>query len=240
MKKLTIPFLILFLLPISCSRVKKPQSALEREKWIESFNDSVSYYQNLNNEVNEKLTNINNKIQSILNDFEYVKNPRQVTGYYILKGWNSKIPFSSTALYARITDNENLELIATLKGGNFNKISAECQNLKISSGVVPYDQALNYRHNGINTVCFSGSPADSVAQFISMNSDNKINIIFSEGNSDKIFTLPQDEKQMGAQTWNLFELKLEARTLQKELWINSRKIQTYIRIMESQDSLSRQ
>lgn len=223
----------LFLSFLGCKKVKTPEAALEREKWISGFTDSVEYYQERSSQIQQQLDIINNKINGILEEFDYVKNPREVTGYYLLKGWKNKIPFTQTAIYARINDNEKLELIATLTGGTFNKISVG----NYSSEIVPHDQAFNYRHERFNTVYFSGGKADTICEYIANHVSDKINLDFIEGTKKKTFVIPNDEREMIYKTWNLFKTKKESLTLQKEQWICSRKIDTFRRIMDSNNKL---
>lgn len=222
---------------LGCAQIKKPAAISEREEWINSFHDSIQIYQQKTSEIESKLNDCNNRIIGILENFEYVSNPRQVEGYYILKGWNSRLPFTSTGIYARITKSENLELIATLSGSTFNRIIVTDGDSQIESPVVPNDQALNYRHGSYNTVCFSGHATDSVIEFIAQHHNENIKLQFIEGNKKVPFIIPSNEKQMIAETWNLFSAQIEQKSLQKEIWINSRKIATYRRMLETADSL---
>lgn len=222
----------------SCKKLKKPDALTERENWIASFSDSINFYKNEINNLEEKLSSDNNFIGGLLGNFEYISNPRQVTGYYILKGWNSRIPLKQTGIYARINDNENIELIATLSGGNFNQISVSNGSEEVKSNIVPHDQALNYRQNNLNTVCFYGNAADSIAEFIALNITDKLTISFWDAGKKKQAVIPDDEKNMIASTWELNSYKLETKELQKKLWIYSKKIDAYRRMMEKQDTLS--
>ena len=238
MKQLLITFLLLSALAnTSCKKLKKPEAATERETWIASFNDSIQYYNVLLDDINKNLNDTNREIAIMMEQFEYVSNPRQVTGYYILKGWNSKLPFTQTAIYSRITDDEKLEIIATLSSGIFNKIMVESDNNELTSQTVPHDQALNYRHSNYNTVCFSGAASDSIADFISSHKNEKIKLFFLNGSNKKDFVIPDDEKSMISKTWELFSAQLEQKRLQKELWINSRKIDACRRMLEKADSI---
>ena len=221
----------------SCKRLKKSDAEIEREEWINSFTDSIEYYKTEISNLEIRLGDENAVIAGLINDFEYVSNPRQVTGYYILKGWQNKLPMKKTGIYARINDNEELELIATLSGGNFNQILVSNGREEVESGVVPYDQALNYRHNNLNTVCFYGTAADSVAEFIGVNEPDKITVSYIEGNKKKQAVLGDEEKNMIARTWELYSYNKEGRELQKNIWIYSKKIDAYRRMMESRDSV---
>ena len=234
---LYITFIAALILNSACSGLKKPEALTEREKWIESFRDSIEIFQRESNDIQIRLSDCNAKMASELDKFEYVSDPRQVTGYYILKGWNSKIPFTNTAIYARVNDGEKLELIATLRGKTFNKISVSDGATSVQSELVPHDQALNYRHSNFNTVCFSGLAADSVAEYIASHHSSRLELNFIEGDKKISFTLPTEQKEMLTETWKLFATQQEQKDLQKQLWILSRKIDTSRRMLENADSL---
>lgn len=220
---------------LSCSKVQKTEAEKEREEWIAGFTDSIDFYQKRMQDADMKLQDLNAKINSYLEKFEFVENPREVQGYYILKEWKSKIPFTTTSLYARINKNEKLELIATLAGATFNQIEVESGNDYAKSEIVPHDQAFNYRHERFNTVYFSGGKADTVALFINRNRNNSITLDFLQGNIKKQSPLDKNQKEMISMTWDLFEAQTQARELQKEYWISSKKIETFRRIMEMQN-----
>ena len=94
--KQRILFYVVFALTIlslgGCKKVKTPEAALEREKWIAGFTDSVDYYKKRSEQLQQQLDIVNNKINGLLGNFEYIKKPREVTGYYLLKGWSKKNP----------------------------------------------------------------------------------------------------------------------------------------------------
>ena len=220
------------ILSCSCSRVEKTEAEREREEWIAGFNDSISYYKNLSDDITLKLDNLNSEINTLLENFEFIRNPREVSGYYIMKGWNSKLPFVNTGIYARINEGEKLELIATLGGATFNQISVG----GIRSEVRHHDQAFNFRHERFNTVYFSGEETDSLARYIYENKNNALKLEYLEGNRPRVFSLPENEKNMVAQTWLLYSNQSEAHKLQKELWIASRKIETFRRLLNMENA----
>lgn len=213
----------------SCKKLKTPDSIEERENWYASFSDSVKYYENKYQQTEDELQKLNSEISELLQGFEKVKKPREVSGYFIVKGWASKTPLTSSGLYARIDENEKLELIATLGGSTFNQISVG----NFNSEVVKHDQALNYRHESYNTVFFSGGKADTVAQYIAENKSNALKLDFMESGKRKSqFLLPENEKDMIAKTWQVFSLQRMTKTLQKELAMCSRKIDTFRRMKD--------
>lgn len=225
---------ILIITGNSCKKLKTPDAVKEREEWISSFKDSVNHYQQIIEISETELNEMNKKIQGMMDEFEYVSNPRQVEGFYLLKGWKDKIPMTKTGIYARLTESNTLELLATLSGGTFNQIKISADGDEIMSNVVKHDQALNYRQNNLNTVCFSGEATDSIAEFIYGYRIYKIKLDFIEGGVEKSFDIPDDQKTMIAKTWELYESQFESRKLEKEIWISSRKIDTYRVIMDKE------
>lgn len=231
--KICISFIAFFsLLMVSCNKIKTPPAAIERENWISGFADSIDYYRAQSNIVEQNLNEVNYQISSMLTNFEMVIKPREVSGNYILKGWQNKIPMTTTGIYARVSEKENFELIATLAGNTFNKIGIETSDSTMISDVVPHDQAFNFRHQNYNTVYFTDGKAENIADYISSHTSQKLTLVFFSDENKKVkFVIPDNEKQMVAQTWQLFAAQKKAQSLQKELWMNSRKIQTFQRIL---------
>ena len=221
---------------ISCSKIKKTDAEIEREQWINGFTDSIEYYQGVKQQVEQQLDVLNQEVASMLQNFEVINNPREVTGYYLLKGWRKRIPFTSTGIYLRVNENEKLELIATLGGGTFNRLGVEVGSSVLFSDAVPHDQAFNYRHETYNTVYFSGEKADSIAEFISSHKSQKLTLDFLEGSKKHSFIIPSDEKDMISTTWNLYSKQIEIKRLQKDLWIDSKKIETFRRILDMENA----
>lgn len=237
MKNLNIFLASIFILFLcsDCSKIKKTDAEYEREAWIESFSDSIGIYQLKTQEIENKLAKENEKISGLLQDFEKVENPREVSGYYLLKGWQSRLPFTTTGIYARINENEKLELIATLAGGTFNQIGVRDGGEDYVSNVVPNDQAFNYRHARFNTVYFQSGKADTIADFIARHAGERINLRFIEGNREKTFPIPENGKNMIEKTYKLYSAQIEARNLQRELFICSRKIDAFRRLQDTQN-----
>lgn len=235
MKLKTIYFFLSFCIIfscISCKKIKKTDAEIERENWISGFTDSIDYYQERSRQLQSRLDLVNTKIGGMLDNFELVKNPREVSGYYLVKGWQKKLPFTTTGIYARINENEKFEMIATLGGATFNQVSVGSFN----SEIVPHDQAFNFRHERFNSVYFTGGKIDTIAEYISTYHQDKIKLEYLEqGKVKKNFEIPKDEKDMISQTWNLYSAKREALTLEKELWISSHKIDTFRRILEEEN-----
>lgn len=222
-----LTFALILLVAMSCNRVKTPDAVEERNAWINSFTDSVAFYKDKSEKIESSLQALNAKVGILLEDFEMVRNPREVSGYYIMKGWNSKLPLINTGIYARINENEKLELIATLGGNTFNQIAVgDCY-----SDVVRHDQAFNYRHERFNTVYFSGGKADSIAEYVYQHETNNLKLEYLEGKRKYLASLSRNEIENISKTWQLYNAQKETHKLQKELLICSRKIDTFRRFM---------
>lgn len=214
MKRIYLMTALASLLLAGCG-LKKPEAVEEREQWLLSLNDSIALYQKQSEEVNASLSELKTRIGEIIGDFDYVSNPREVEGYYIYKGWKGRYPLSQTGVVVRITEDERLEILATLTGGTFNELGASAAGESRTTEVVPYDQALNYRAGGINKVCFSGEKADSVAMLIAENPS--ADVIYLEGGKKKSTKLPSDMQGMIAATWRLYSLQKQAHDYEKEI-----------------------
>lgn len=217
-----------------CKRLKKTDAEYERENWISGFSDSIQYYTDKITIIDNQLEQANKIVAQELENFEMIKNPREVSGYYILKTWSKKLPMTTTSLIARINENEKLELIATLAGSTFNEIRVLTGNETVGAEVMPHDQAFNFRHQRYNTVYFFGGKADTIANVIADHATDKITVDFMEGKVKKQLQLPSDQKSMIEQTWALYSAQSEVRSLQKELYVCSHKIEAFRRIMDAE------
>ena len=107
----------------ACTPKEKSDKAVERERWIESLNDSVALYKSQIDSATSRLEELHDNVGLMLQDFEYVNNPREVEGYYIYKGWRQRYPLQGNGLVARISKDEGLELIACHKGAPFTSVA---------------------------------------------------------------------------------------------------------------------
>lgn len=223
--------LLSVILLLSCSQ-KKSDAQKEREGWLLSLNDSIASYQKQMEEVSSRLSEAQKEVGRKIAAFEYVSHDREVEGYYILRGWESHYPLQSTGLIARISKNEGLEIIAALTGATFNEIAVSADGNTVTSGVVPHDQALNYRTGSLNRVCFSSVKADSIGCFIAGMGTKDISLIFLEGNPVKAITLDKSQQKMVAETWSLYNSQMEAHRLEREMPRISGKIAACRRMLE--------
>ena len=203
-------FVFLLLASGACKRKNEAKERVqaEREKWEASLPDSLKAVERQTDSIKAELQALNNSFDAMVHTFEYVDNPREVEGYYIAGAWKGIYPLKKTGLVARITKNEKLELIAALAGGaHFDRLRVEGNGQTAETSVVRHDQALNYRMEGLNAVCFSDSAATSCAQLIAENNGSDIKIIYLEGDRQTgVISYPKPDQSTMMSTWNLYEV----------------------------------
>lgn len=179
MKKTALISLAIILLAGCASKNESGQKA--HTSYKEALEDSVKTIMAEIDSCNSVAATLSDKVGSMLPEFRAVENTREVEGYTIFQGWEKRYPLTSTGLVARLSESRQLELVAVLKGGEFDRIRVSAPSESAESDVVKYDQALNYRANGLNTVLFTGEKADLIAQLISDNELNPISVTFLNG-----------------------------------------------------------
>lgn len=232
MKNKLVLLTALLALLASCGSNVKENKEKASNDYKEALGDSVKNIVSEIDSCKSALSSVNDNVGTWLRDFTVVENPREVEGYYIMNGWQKRYPLYSTGIIARLTKGEEIELIASLQSGRFNRIEVRAGDVTVTSGVVAYDQALNYVSGSLNTVMFSGSNAEDVARMIADNELNQVKLIFLEGNKVAgSWNIPTDYKKMISTTWMLYssrkeQIRLENRELllQKKLDILRRHI----------------
>lgn len=195
-KFVTIVLACALVLSTSCGSNKAEREKV-KQAYTESLKDSIKNVEQEIESDEHRLSALDNNIGGMLHNFVPVQNSREVEGYMIVDGWQDRYPLSTTGLVARMTVNQQLELIATLKGKTFDRIEVRTPEETLASETVPYDQALNYRRDGLTTVMFSGTRADSIARIIAENELNQVQVIYLEGDGTRgEWTIPQDFKKM--------------------------------------------
>ncbi len=221
-KYLYILLSTLFLVACGGNKTDKEKA---RNEYGNALNDSIKTAEDQIEEANSRIAVLNDEVNTWMRDFTVVNNTREVEGYYIFNGWQKRYPLSTTGLVARIAENEQLELIASLKGATFNRIEVMAPTSSVGSDIVPFDQALNYRRESLNTVMFSGAKADSIAQLIADNELNTVKVVFFEGNSTKgNWQIPEDYKKMIMSTWMLYSSRHEQMKLEHKVVMLREKI----------------
>lgn len=213
MKKI-ISFILPAMLLASCAGGNADKEKAKNE-YKNSLADSIAAAEHQIDSCENEIRVLTDNVNTWLRDFTVVDNSREVESYYIFNGWQNRYPLQNTGLVARISNGERLEIIAALKGSTFNSVRVESGDLSAESAVVPHDQALNYRREGLNTVMFSGVQADSVARLIADNELNPVKIVYLENGKIKgNWQMPEDYKKMVSATWMLYssrsrQIKLE-------------------------------
>lgn len=221
-----IIFILSALLLASCagSNADKDRNKAKNE-YVKALNDSIAAIQRDIDSCENRLQTMSDNVNNWMRDFTTVENSREVEGYYIFNGWQNRYPLQSTGVVARISLSERLELIASLKGATFNAIAVECGFESATTAVVPHDQALNYRRDGLNTVMFAGKEADAVAKLIADNELNPVKIIFLENGSPRSsWQMPEDFKKMVSATWMLYSSRQDQLHLEAEIRKDNQKI----------------
>lgn len=207
--KTILPLLAFALLIGSCHRRNEAKERIQaqREAWEASLPDSLKNVEHQIDSLRGEIQSLSIEMESMLPAFDYVYNTREVEGYYIAKQWKTNYPMTKTGLMARLTQGENLELIAALSGSAyFNQIRVEAGGETAQSSVVSHDQALNYRMSGLNTVCFSDSAANSCAALIASHNGGDVKIIYlNDGKKTGALSYPAQSQAVMKETWNLFD-----------------------------------
>lgn len=205
---LGIPVLLYASLGCQRKNAAKERIQAEREKWEASLPDSLKAVERQTDSIKSELEVLSHRFDTMVHSFDYVDNPREVEGYYIAGEWKANYPLKSTGLVARLTKSEKLELIAALSGGaHFDRLRVEAGGETAETSVVPHDQALNYRMERLNTVCFSDSAASSCAKLIAENNDSDVKIIYLEGDRQTgTLSYPKQAQSIMMSTWNLYEV----------------------------------
>lgn len=218
----------LFLIPIaflaSCSGKSNKGEAMQND-YVNALQDSIAATQHAIDSCENQLSIETDQVNEWLRDFTVVSNPREVENYYIFQGWQNRYPLQGTGVVARISNGETLELIAALKNGTFDSITVESPEATASTAVVPNDQALNYRRDGLTTVMFSGPEADDAAKLIADNELNKVTILFKEnGKVKSSWQMSDDYKKMICATSLLYSARRSQMSLENGLKLYTAKL----------------
>ncbi len=232
MKKLTILTLALVVLA-SCAH--KNESGEKAQKiYQNSMEDSVRNIIAEIDSCNDVASSLADKINGLLPEFRAVDNSREVEGYTIFQGWEKRYPLQSTGLVARLSNSRQLELVGVLKGGEFDQIRVNVPSASAVSSVVPFDQALNYRQNGLNTVMFTGKEADEIARLIADNELNPITVSFlKEGKVAGTWKMPNDYAKMVSMTYILYSSNKEMQALTQRSLLLTEKLKLLRRHQET-------
>lgn len=232
---LSISLLILILgTTVSCHDKSRRQAlADERQNWETSLKDSLVLFERQLDEAEKALPSLRNAVDSMLSEFTAVSNPREVEGYYIYSKARAGYPLTGTSITARLSKSEAPEIIAALKGGNFTAIRLLSNGSSIESPKVPYDQALNYRAGGLNTVAFTGSEVIKMLDFINSHAEDKIRIEYLNPEAVKSIMLSDNDRRALIATCRLVNARQKLQKTESLIPVISGKIQ---RLKERENS----
>lgn len=215
MKKSVVMALALVMLA-GCA--KKNESGKEMQKSYQvALDDSIKSVTFKIDSCNDVAKLLQDKIGSLLPEFRAVSKAREVEGYMIFQGWENRYPLQNTGVVARLSESRQLELVGVLKGGEFDHIRVNVPSQTAETAVVPFDQALNYRQGGLNTVLFTGPEADSVAQLIADNELNPITVTFLNGGKTiRTWKMDHDNAKMITMTYLLYSANKDHKRLEQE------------------------
>ena len=205
---------------------RKEAIADQRVKWEESLKDSLVRYEKELEETQRALPELRGRVNELLQNFTLVNNPREVEGYYIYAPARAAYPLTSTGITARLTKSEAPEIIAALKSGNFSAIRISAPDgASVTSATVPYDQALNYRAGGLNTVAFTGAQADSLLRFVASHGSKPLTVEYLNPQKVTSAKIAGQQLETLTATAHLLEAREELHRAEISLPALSRKIQ---------------
>ncbi len=216
-------FLSLFLIPVACTGSRHAEDKA-RATYKLSLKDSVEVLRMQIDSCNNTISELKQKQDVWLRDFTAVSSSREVEPYIILSDFRSKYPPQSTGLIARLAENGQFELVASLGGARFTSITVTASDRSASSETVVSDQALNYMAGGLNTVLFTGSKADSIGQLIADNQLNPITVTFVGNGPVKVWKIPNDYSKMIMTTFQLYDTQKRINMLERRIPMLNRKI----------------
>ena len=116
--------------------------------------------------------------------FAFVKTADMVEGYYIDKSLQGNPLYERTGIEPRVDESGNIFIASCLFGPAVKHTSlvASCSAGEVSTGEVPYDEALNYRYQAERGNCemvtFNYDKCAEFCKFIAENYDSNITIRF--------------------------------------------------------------
>lgn len=202
MKK-TFLLIITAVILIGCGRSNEKSAAKSaHENWLVSLNDTIDSLNNVITDINDHINSNNAVIDTLLLDFEIIDDPVLVEKYFVPAIWKD-YDIMKQGIYARMLEDNSIELKATAKGVNFEAIELTCNNEKITSDTVRHDQALNYRVDGHNIVAFNGTKVPELCRFIHINKNEPIVLSFI-GKKKTSITLTDRQKENISKIYSLW------------------------------------
>lgn len=192
--------------------------------------------------VTEKITildSINNDLEiekniglvdSLQSSFKFVKTKDMVEGYYVHKKTPANNIIKQSNIEARIDEFGKIYLISNLYGKSckHTHLVAKSKNGLAETGVVAYDNALNYRFKDDGTpvemVTFNEEKCDTLCNFISENRNENIKLQFKGSRTHEI-TLGKQTKKLIDETYRFAKQKAALKKAQDLKMFYTRKLQ---------------
>lgn len=162
------------------------------------------------------IASLDSSINRLSSHFTKTSNPKLVENYIITNDFVNYDTESNTGLIARITESNEFELIATLRGGSFNQIMVSDAQSAVKSSVVNYDKALNYKIGSTNIVAFKDAKSDSIGRLISDNEDANLKLKFINNSTSQSVSFSAKQKAMISRTWQYYNAIREKERLERQ------------------------
>lgn len=210
---------------LSCgNKNKKTEAAQEHEEWLASLPDSIEFYTKEKQQAEEKIKLLHDSVSKMLPKFVFVDNQLHASGYTILRSWEMNYPLTATGIIARITAEEEFEIVAALDGSTFTSLEAiTSDGKKAYSDTIKWDQALNYRVGTLNIVSFQGKANDQIAELIAR-APNQVTVVFKNPSSAGSIRLTPETQHKFRETWLLYRTQKDVEQLEHTVPLLSRKI----------------
>lgn len=215
--------LVLILIPVACTGNRQAEDKA-RATYKLSLKDSIESMRLQIDSCNNTISVLKQNQDEWLQNFTTVSNDREVAPYIIYTDFRSKYPPQGTGLIARLAENGQFELVASLSGARFTSITVTAPDGSASSETIAPDQALNYMAGGLNTVLFTGSKADSIGNLIADNQLNPITVTFVGKGPVKTWKMPDDYSKMIMATFRLYDSQKRINMLERRVSMLNRKI----------------
>ena len=217
--KINIAFSALLLVATaSCSPdSKKPTDAANKHaQWVNSLSDTLTAVRQEMSDNIMLIASLDSSINRLSSYFTKTSNPKLVENYIITNDFVNYDTESNTGLIARITESNEFELIATLRGSSFNQIMVSDAQSAVKSSVVNYDKALNYKIGSTNIVAFKDAKSDSIGRLISDNEDANLKLKFINNSTSQSVSLSAKQKAMISRTWQYYNAIREKERLERQ------------------------
>lgn len=143
-----------------------------------------------------------------------IVNPELVEPYWVAAGQEKVNAMNTTGVQARVADDGAFTIISEVIGaGKLHHSSitlSAADGSSATSTTVPYDDELNYRINGSETVTYTGEANDTIGRFAFTHRGQKLTLTFNgENGQSKKMQLDGKQVEAIADAYEMSALKLE-------------------------------